>query len=104
MKVLDTSALEQLVDAKKPVIVDFWAPWCGPCKVMAKPFEKLEGEFSHQITFAKVNVDEYPELAERFEVKGIPAFVGFDKGQLVDIVIGVDQPGLAGLVKKLAAG
>jgi thioredoxin len=62
----------------KPVVVDFWAPWCQPCKIMAPAFEQLASEFSDQVTFVKVNIDE-TQLAMNYGVRGIPAFVFFKK-------------------------
>jgi thioredoxin 1/thioredoxin 2 len=65
-----------------PVFIDFWAEWCGPCKMVAPSVQQLAREFSGRITVVKVNVDRQPEAAARFNVKGIPALMLFDGGEL----------------------
>jgi thioredoxin 2 len=64
-----------------PVVVDFWAPWCGPCKAMAPQFEKAAGEVEPKVRFAKVNTDEEQELAGRFGIQGIPTMILFRRGK-----------------------
>lgn len=64
-----------------PVIVDFWAPWCGPCHRLAPAIEELSAEMAGEITFAKVNIDDFPELGVRHEVRSIPSLIAFKDGQ-----------------------
>jgi len=66
---------------KTPVLVDFWAPWCGPCKAMAPQFEKAAGQLEPRVRFAKVNTDEEQQLAGRFGIQGIPTMILFSHGK-----------------------
>jgi thioredoxin 2 len=65
-----------------PVIVDFWAPWCGPCRAMAPVFDRAAKELEPRARFAKVNVDEEPAIAARFGIRGIPTLIAFEKGKV----------------------
>ncbi len=67
-----------------PVLVDFWAPWCGPCKMLAPALQELAEEYANRLKVVKVNVDENPGLASRFEVMGIPTMILFKNGKAVD--------------------
>lgn len=77
---------EDVIDAsfKQPVVVDFWAPWCGPCRVLGPVLEKLAGEQAHRWSLVKINSDEHPELSQQFGVRGIPAVKMVVEGRLVD--------------------
>ena len=71
-----------------PVLVDFWAPWCGPCRIVGPALEKLSNEYINKLKFAKLNVDDNQEIAAKFDVRGIPCMVVFKNGQEVDRIIG----------------
>lgn len=75
--------------ADKPVLVDFWAPWCGPCKMLAPALEELAGKADGKWAFVKVNVDEKPELASQYGVRGIPNVKLFKAGEVADEFTGV---------------
>lgn len=80
----------EVMQSEKPVFIDFWASWCGPCQMVAPVVEELSEEIP-DVKFAKVNVDEQPELARQFQVMSIPTMVLLKKGKVVDTTVGA-QP------------
>ncbi len=72
-----------VLQAEKPVLVDFWAPWCGPCKMMSPIIEELAGEME-EVVIGKVNVDENADIAQRYNILSIPTFIVFKGGQVVE--------------------
>ncbi|GEA15110.1 MAG: thioredoxin 1 [Moorella sp. (in: firmicutes)] len=86
---VDSSAFEaEVLSAPLPVVVDFWAVWCGPCRMMAPVLDQLAEDYAGNVKFAKVNVDENQELAARYGIMSIPTLVIFKDGQEVGRVIG----------------
>jgi thioredoxin 1 len=86
---------KEVLESKIPVIVDFWAPWCGPCQMMGPVFESLSNKYKDKLKFVKVNTDEYSELATNFKIQGIPALVVVNKGKEVNRMVGfVPEPHL----------
>ena len=77
-----------VLDSAKPVLVDFWAAWCGPCHVLAPVIDELAVEFEGQVLVGKVNVDDHPSLAAKYGIRSIPAVLIFKDGQVVDESIG----------------
>jgi len=88
-KVSDTKSWEiDVMNSQLPVFVDFWAEWCGPCRMVSPVVEELSDEFKGKINFVKVNVDEANELASKYNVFSIPTLAIFNKGQLVSQQVG----------------
>jgi thioredoxin 1 len=80
---------QSVINSAAPVLVDFWAEWCGPCKRLAPTVDALAGEYAGKVTIGKLNVDENPNTAFKFQIRGIPALLLFKGGQVVESVIGL---------------
>ena len=78
----------EVLKNKLPVLVDFWAPWCGPCRIVGPALEKLSSEYANKLKLTKLNVDDNQELAAQFDVRGIPCMIIFNKGHELDRIIG----------------
>jgi thioredoxin 1 len=79
----------KVVNAGKPAFVDFWAPWCGPCRIIGPIIEELAPGYDGKVVIAKVNVDDNPSIAQKYQITSIPTLMMFKDGQVVDRAIGV---------------
>ena len=94
---------EKVVKSDLPVLIDFWAAWCGPCKLMAPVFEELSTQYEGKIRFGKLNVDENQDIAAKYGVMSIPTLILFDKGMEVDRIVGfAPRPILKAKIEVLA--
>ena len=78
--ITDDSFQNDVLDADKPVLVDFWAEWCGPCKMIGPSLEEIADELGDQVTIAKLNIDEHPDAPAKYGVRGIPTMILFKGG------------------------
>ncbi len=86
----ETNFTSEVIDSEQPVLVDFWAEWCGPCKMIGPILDQLSGELEGQAKIVKVNVDEARELAVKYNVKSIPLLLFFKNGEVKDQIVGAN--------------
>jgi thioredoxin 1 len=86
--VTDQSFKSDVLESPQPVLVDFWAVWCGPCRMVAPVLDQIQSEHPDKITILKLNVDENPDLAMKYQITSIPAMKVFNKGQVETTIIG----------------
>ncbi|SIQ83524.1 thioredoxin [Rhizobium sp. RU20A] len=88
VKVDKNNFQEEVLNAAEPVVVDFWAEWCGPCKMIAPSLEEISSEMAGKVKVAKLNIDENPELAAQYGVRSIPTLAVFKAGEVSDVKVG----------------
>ena len=88
VKVDSANFQSEVLNSAEPVVVDFWAEWCGPCKMIAPSLEEISSELAGKVKIAKLNIDENPELAAKFGVRSIPTLAMFKGGVVADIKVG----------------
>ena len=88
LKVNDENFDTEVLKSSKPIVVDFWAEWCGPCKMIGPILEEISDEMSNEVTIAKHNIDEEPNTPTKYGVRGIPTMMLFKEGRLIDQKVG----------------
>lgn len=102
-QVITNTNFEDVIAGSKPVMVDFWAAWCGPCRILSPTVDEIADQYVDKITVAKCNVDDAEEIAMRFRIMSIPTLLFFKDGQVVDKRVGVvSKSEIESIIKSIA--
>ena len=105
LQLSDTSFETEVVKSEKPVLVDFWAPWCGPCRMLSPLVDELSKEYDGKIKVGKLNTDDNTQVATRYRISAIPTLLFFKSGKVVDQLVGVHpKPEIKKRLDALLAG
>ncbi|KAI0652652.1 thioredoxin [Trametes meyenii] len=94
---------KEIIARDTPAVFDFWATWCGPCRIISPVFEQLSEKFGEKVTFYKVDVDEAQDIAQEVGVRAMPTFMAFKSGQKIGETVGAAPPALQNLIQTVSA-
>jgi thioredoxin 1 len=89
MEISDSNFDAEVLESEKPVLVDFWAPWCGPCRAIEPMVEELASTYGNKFKFTRCNVDENPITPSKYGIKSIPTLIFFKQGEVLDKIVGI---------------